>query len=130
MITITRLAKSGGPLTKRISLVNGKPLSDGSACVMSAGEACRARLDDLDQFAALIDSLGSHEAIALGAPRSDLPDRLKVTTKRSLAGLNGAAVPHLIARTQEFIQYRPNEPAMALIDIDVKGMPASVGEKV
>ena len=42
-IEITTLSKTGGPLTKRISLApDGTLRSDGSACVMSSGIAQRA----------------------------------------------------------------------------------------
>ena len=52
MIEITKFSKSGGPLTKRISLKpDGTLHSDGSACVMVAGTARRARFDDLGALA-------------------------------------------------------------------------------
>ena len=131
MIEITRLAKAGGPLTKRISLgPDGRLISDGSACVMSRGTACRVVLDDLDQFAALIDSLGSHEAIALGSLRADLPDRVQLTTATGLASLNGQAAPDLIARTTQFIAYRAGQPALALLDFDRKGMPPEMASRI
>ena len=85
MIEITTLAKTGGPLTKRISLApDGSLHSDGSACVMSAGQAQRAKFDNLTAFAACIGSLSPHEAIALGALRDDLPDQVQITTKARL----------------------------------------------
>ena len=44
-ITITLFAKSGGPLTKRISLnEDGSLVSDGSACVMAHGTARRVSI--------------------------------------------------------------------------------------
>jgi hypothetical protein len=47
-IEITLFAKSDGPLTKCISLdAAGKPISDGSTCVMSSGAASRIRLSDI-----------------------------------------------------------------------------------
>jgi hypothetical protein len=46
MIEITSIAKTGGPLTKRISLAqDGSLKSDGSACVMTCGTAQRLPLD-------------------------------------------------------------------------------------
>jgi hypothetical protein len=128
MIHITILTKSGGVLTKRISIrPDGSLNSDGSACVMSAGEAQRATFADLASFAAHIASLQSHEAIALGALRDDLPDKVEITTK---ARLNGAAAPHLIARTAEHIVYRAGRIALLLIDFDTKGMPAAVRRRL
>jgi hypothetical protein len=107
MIEITRLTKVGGPLTKRISLSpDGTLKSDGSACLMSRGDAQRVRLDDpLRQGAALIQSLKSHEAIALGRMRPDLPDQVRVVTKDRLAALNGRTPPDTIARIGVYISY-------------------------
>jgi hypothetical protein len=131
MIEITRLAKIGGPLTKRISLSpDGKPVSDGSACVMSRGHAQRVRLDHLSQFADLVQQLEPHEAIALGALRADLPEHVEVTTQDRLVKLNGAAPPGLIARTGDHIGYEASRRALALIDVDTKGMPEAVKTRI
>jgi hypothetical protein len=131
MFEITTLAKAGGPLTKHIALgPDGLIHSDGSACVMSAGSAQRATFADLGEFADHMAGLASHEAIALGALRHDLPDRVEIATKARLERLNGAAAPHLIARTAEHIHYWPDRPALVLIDIDTKGMPGPVRRKI
>ena len=130
-IEITALTKTGGPLTKRITLApDGSLRSDGSACIMSRGSAKRARFDDLESFADHIGALASHEAIALGALRHGLPENVQIDTKKNLEALNGSAVPDLIARTSDHIIYRPGHPALALIDIDTKGMPTAVGDKI
>ncbi len=127
-IEITALAKTGGPLTKRITLApDGSLHSDGSACIMARGAARRMRFDNLRSFAEHIGSLESNEAIALGKLRSDLPDRAEITTKFKL---NGTARPDLIARTGQHITYQSDKPAIALIDVDTKGMPAAVSEKI
>jgi hypothetical protein len=47
MIEITVFQKANGPLTRRIELANGKPQSDGSACLMGTGTARRFRFDRL-----------------------------------------------------------------------------------
>jgi hypothetical protein len=131
MIEVTRLSKIDGPLTKRISLSpEGKLVSDGSACIMSRGHARRERLDCLDEFAALIQWLAPHEAIALGALRPELADNIEVTTQARLAKLNGTAPPGLIARTGGHIAYDPGHAALALIDIDTKGMPSDVRARI
>lgn len=131
MIEITRLTKTGGPLTKRICLTSeGEVISNGSACVMSMGTALRARIATAKEFAALIGRLEPHEAIALGALRSDLPDRVDITTKLKLDALNGNAAPSLIARTAEHISYRAGQRALALIDIDTKGMPKAAAQRI
>jgi hypothetical protein len=118
---LTIIRKSGGPLTKRISLgPDGKPLSDGSECVMSRGWAYRARFSTAKELAQLLGERESNEAILLGTLRPDLPDQVEVVTKNKL---NGAAAPDVVARTAEFFVYRSAEPAFALIDFDQKGMP-------
>jgi hypothetical protein len=128
-VEITAFTKAGGLLTKRISLApDGTLRSDGSVCIMVSGSAKRKRFDDLAAFADHIVTMASHEAIALGALRDDLPDQAQITTKR---GLNGTEFrPDLIARTADNIIYRPDRPALVLIDIDTKGMPAHVRRKI
>jgi hypothetical protein len=131
MIELTRLAKVGGPLTKRISLSpDGTLKSDGSACLMSRGNARRVRLDNLGQVATLIQSLKSHEAIALGSIRAGLPDNVKVTTQDHLAQLNGSASPDTIARIGSYISYTAGRSALALVDVDTNGMPDTVRTRI
>jgi hypothetical protein len=123
---ITVFTKSGGPLTKRIKLgTDGKPESDGSACVMSSGMARRCRVNSVHALAAIINGLASNQALALGTLRPDLPEEVQITTKRRL---NGA--PGVVARTAEYLVYRPGCPAVVLLDYDQKGMPAHVGAKI
>jgi hypothetical protein len=127
-LQLTIFAKTGGPLTKRISLAeDGSLKSDGSACVMSRGTARRFGFEHVEQLASLIEQLGPHEAIALGGLRGDLPDRVDVTTKRKL---NGAERPNIIARTPDYLVYQPGKSAVALIDYDTKGMPATVAATI
>jgi hypothetical protein len=131
MIELTRIVKSGGPLTKRISIdANGSLHSDGSACVMSSGWAQRACFDSLEAFASTIANLSPSEAIALGALRHDLPDQVEIATKARLNTLSGSATLPLIARTSDYIVYQPDCAALALIDIDTKGMPTAVKERI
>ena len=131
MIEITRLEKIGGPLTKRISLgEDGRLISDGSACTMSTGRAERVQMMALGEVANLIASLGPHEAIALGRLKDGLPQRVSVTTQNRLASLNGKATPEMIARTGDFISYAAGHSALALIDLDTKGMPDDVKARI
>ena len=126
MITseIAIFAKSGGPLTKRISLAaDGSLKSDGSACVMARGTARRVRIIGAGDFGALIEQLQVNEAITLGALRVGLADPVQVVTKQKL---NGA--PNVIARTGADIVYRKG-PALALLDFDTKGMPRDVAPR-
>jgi hypothetical protein len=125
---VTIIAKSGGPLTKRISLAaDGSLTSDGSACVMSRGTAKRFAFAGVEQFATLIEHFGPHQAIALGGLRPDLPDEVSVTTKRKL---NSAQESGVIARTSDYLVFQPGEPALALVDYDTKGMPPGVDERI
>jgi hypothetical protein len=124
-ITIFR-NRRGNPLTKEISLgPNGKPVSDGSACVMSAGHAKRQRVS-LVQLAEVVAGLESCEALALGSLRSDLPDGVEIVVKGKL----DAASTGQIARSSDFISYQPGQPAFVLLDVDLKGMPGSVRERL
>jgi hypothetical protein len=126
MIELTLFAKSGGPLTKRISLTaDGKLKSDGSACVMVQGNARRVRLSSMSEFATLIERLQPNEAIANGALQADIGDPVAVTTKNKLNGAAG-----VIARTTNYIGYRQGEPAAALFDFDSKGMPDDVRTRI
>ena len=88
----------------------------------SHGTAERVRVAGVDALGALIEDLAPSQAIALGTLRTDLPDRVEVTTKNRL--VNGVARPDVIARTGDNIVY--HGPAFALLDFDTKGMPADV----
>ena len=128
-IEFTRLTKNAGPLTKKISLApDGTLVKDGSACVMEHGTAERVQLAGVDALGALIEALTPSQAIALGALRPDLPDRIEITTKRKL--INRAARPDLIARTGANIIYHGGQPAFALLDYDSKGMPTAVATEL
>jgi hypothetical protein len=128
VIQITRLTKRGGPLTKRIFLTDdGTYQSDGSACVMSAGEGWRVDLAGVRPLADLIAQMAPHEAIALGALRPDLPDKVTIVTKGKL---NGSAHPGIVARTGSAIAYRDKQPAFALLDFDTKGIPPEVSSRL
>ena len=121
---IVRFTKSGGPLTKRISLNDdGSTKSDGSGCLMPRGTAVRTPIAGIVELGALISGLRSDQAISLGALRSDLPDQVSVITKRELKGHTATDV---IARTADSIQFRFGQPGFALFDYDTKGMPADV----
>ncbi len=130
-IEITGLVSTVGPLTKRISLSAERGLiSDGSACVMSRGNARRVQLAGVGDFAKLIGNLSSNEAIALGTLREDLPDTVEITTARRLSEMNGCTPAGLIARTAGHISYTPKVPAFALLDYDTKGQPPAVADRL
>jgi hypothetical protein len=121
-LEFTIFTKANGPLTKRICLTaDGSVRSDGSACVMSCGMAQRIHIADVGELARVIGNLRSDQAIALGALRSGLGERVDVVTKQKLNGQ-----PNVIARTGADIVFRQNQPALALLDFDTKGMPPEV----
>src|SRR5260370_692838 len=125
---IVRFTKTGGPLTKRISLdETGKLKSDGSACVMSRGQAYRAPVSCVGQLGALIGGLRSDQAIALGTLRTGLSREVEIATKRSI---NGGTSADTIARTGENIVFRSGAHGFALLDYDTKGMPVVVSERL
>jgi hypothetical protein len=124
MIELTGFTNANGPLTKRISLAtDGALKSDGSACLMTHGDAQRVHVTDVGALANVIEQVRSNQALALGALRQDLPAKVEIVTKRQLAA-NG----HAIARTASNICYRRNAPALALVDYDRKGMPPSIAD--
>jgi hypothetical protein len=124
---ITVFSKEDGPLTKLISLTaDGSVKSDGSACVMSSGAARRVPIADVEELAALIGGLEPNQAIALGALRAGLLNKVRVVTK---ARLNGEAC-NVIARTGDNIIYRNEQPAFALLDYDTKAMPDEIAAKI
>jgi hypothetical protein len=125
---ITGFAKSGGVLSKRISLAeDGSLKSDGSACVMSRGTARRVHLTGIADLGSLIQGLRSNEAIALGALRPGLPDQVEIAAKDKV---NCIAQPNVIARTGANILYAVNQSGLVLLDFDCRGMPPHVGAKL
>ena len=123
----TVLSKTGGPLTKVITLTpDGRVHSDGSTCIMSTGMAHRRHMT-LEAFGQLIARLEHNQAIALGQLRHDLPDAVRIVTKAQIPPNHP---PDVVARSQEHICYETNVPALVLIDVDVKGMPPAVRQRV
>jgi hypothetical protein len=125
-VELTGFTKANGPLTKRISLAaDGTVKSDGSACVMARGTAQRLRVADIGELAAVIEHVRPDQAIALGALRTGLPEKVHVVTKQKLNGQ-----PDAIARTNADIMFRKEQPALALLDFDMKGIPADIAEEM
>jgi hypothetical protein len=125
-IELTAFTKANGLLTKRISLTpDGSVKSDGSACVMARGTARRLPIADIGELAAVIEKIRPEQAIALGALRAGLPDKVEIVTNQNLNGQAG-----VIARTAADIRFRKQEPALALLDFDAKGMPSDVAREM
>jgi hypothetical protein len=125
---ITIMRSSGPLLTKRISLgVDGKPVSDGSACRIQAGTAVTTPAPDAATLAGKIDALSCAEAVVLGSIKGvACGQAVKVVTRDVLAKLDATERDGVIARDREQIEFRQGEPAWMLGDFDVKGAPTSV----
>jgi hypothetical protein len=118
----TLFKKSGGPLTKRIELVDGKIANDSSACRMSVGSARRVQVDlgDMRALADLINGFTSQQAYALGRLKEGLPDRVHIVVGDRLASFGGK--PNVAARNQDHLIFVEGEPGVGLLDTDFKGM--------
>jgi Family of unknown function (DUF5906) len=126
-IEVTILRKDRGIISKRISLVDGKVASDGSACGIGHGRAERRHVDGLAGFAELIGGLKPNEAITLGVLRADLADDVAIVTKDEVPA---NATEFVAARSGDYIVYRDGEPAFVLFDHDTKDMPGHVARRI
>jgi hypothetical protein len=53
---------------------------------MAQGTAQRLHIADIGELAAIIEKIRPEQAIALGALRAGLPDRVQIVTKQKLSG--------------------------------------------
>jgi len=91
---ITVFEKTGGPLTKRIALRDGKIVNDSSACRMANGFARRIMIDNVRSLADLINAFKSNEAYALGRLKDGLPDRVRAQGRSQRSGKSCRHRPH------------------------------------
>src|SRR5258708_34697275 len=126
---ITLFEKSDGPLTKTIRLNGSGIVADGSDCRMSRGVARRTPVASVEEFAERTANLAQNQAWVMGALRDGLPDEVRVITKDKLGQRTQPSVS-IIARTGDYLVFRPGRPALLPIDFDSKGMPPAVAEKV
>jgi hypothetical protein len=109
-----------GPLSKHISLVEGKIHSDGSPCRMWRGEAWVYKVPDLTAFADLINALSPQQALCVGVISKSyrLPDGapLKVVRKAEYRGEKGT-----VARVKNAFEF-PQDAGPVLLDHDRKHM--------
>jgi hypothetical protein len=132
-IEVSLFTKSDGVCTKRISLANGEVISDASACAISMGNASRVRVDDLEgdttlqAIATLLRDLRSNTALCLGRLVESVCDHPRVVTERRR---KQRPAPDLIARTQLFLKFASDEPALMLLDFDRKGIPPEIMERI
>ena len=127
---ITVFAKSGGHLSKELSLADtGALVKDGSQCRMTMGTAHRCDLDAADDpavaLAGVIEGLKPEHAIALGR----LPDGVGASIGVVIEAREGALPDGPISRTAKFFGYTP-APAFLLGDVDTKGAPQSVRDRL
>ena len=127
-IEITVFKKSSGILSKTIAAaVDGSPVSDGSACRMSSGQAKRTPLPEGAQaLADLIDNMAPNEALSLGRLISGIGESALVTT----VGRLSSAPEGKIARSGDFLEFLVGTPAFMLLDVDRKGMPQAVADRI
>jgi hypothetical protein len=124
-IEITEFTKASGTLSKRIQLVNRKPVSDGSECRMAHGTARRVKLTSPQAVADLMNGFTARQALSLGRLKGGLPERVDVVVKRELNGAAG-----VIARSLEFLEFRKGEQSLCLLDVDIKGLPNDIEHRI
>ena len=94
---------------------------------MSSGEARRLPLPGGAQaIAEIIDSLASNEALSLGRLVPSVGESAPVTTVSRLP----CAPEGTIARSSAFLDFQPDAPAFMLLNIDRKGMPQAVADRI
>jgi hypothetical protein len=125
---ITVFKKSDGILSKTITAaMDGSPVSDGSACRMSSGKAKRLPLSDGAQtLADLIENMAPDEALSLGRLVSSVGESAPVTTVSHLKSAPVGA----IARSRDFLEFMAGAQAYMLLDVDRKGMPQAVADRI
>jgi hypothetical protein len=114
-------------LTKRIELVNGKIANDSSMCRMVNGTARRVNIDSVQALAGLISGMHPNEAYALGRLKAGVPDHVRVVTADKVDGTSDQSV---IARSKKYLAFVEGEPGLALLDVDLKGMPDAVKRRI
>jgi hypothetical protein len=127
MPEITIFTHDNGPLTKRFELASNGNVIKSTAARMCNGVARRAFFKDLHDLAGAIAKFTNDQAHSHGKLRHDLPNEVRVTTKRKL---NGAHKPDLIARTKEFLDFSDDGPVFILFDFDGKGMPGDMRARI
>jgi hypothetical protein len=120
-------------MTKVISLnPDGSLKADGSLCKLWEGYAERVYLAGVTggelarALAEAIKETHQDQAISLGRLRADLLPPVAIVTKANLAN----APADSIARTGQFLEYARGIPAFASVDVDTKGMPVEMRQRI
>jgi hypothetical protein len=117
------------PLSKRIYLQDGKVEKE-SQGAMNRGEAFAISVSSCTEMAAILDGLKSHEILTLGTIKYQ---QVNVITKPEYAKLlkdKPERCNEFIARSQEHVVFEEGKPSWMLLDIDRKGMPAGVADRI
>ena len=132
-IELTKFVKTDGTksavLTKiaYVDKTTGQIKIDGSECRMTYGRAHRLPVPNVQALAAAINSLESNEAIAIGTLKEGVADGARVVIKSKLPA---EARPDVIARTKDFVIFPKYTAGYILFDVDTKGMPQPVRDRV
>ena len=132
-IELTKFVKTDGTksavLTKiaYVDKASGKIRIDGSHCRMSYWRAHRLLVPSVHALAEAINSLQSNEAIAIGTLKEGVADGARVVIKRDLPKTETA---DRIARTKDFVIFPEYGAGYMLFDVDTKGMPQPVRDRV
>jgi hypothetical protein len=117
------------PLSKRIYLNDGKVEKETQGS-MRRGEAFAMSVSSCAEMAAVLDGLKSHEILTLGTIKHR---QVNVITKPEYAKLlkdRPERSHEFIARSQEHVVFEEGKPAWMLLDIDRKGMPAGIADRI
>lgn len=110
-------------LSKRISLVNGEPKSDGSACKMGSGVGKTVELGSFEAVAELISNTPSNSAISIGVAKGKDPGAsYKVITREAMKKPDSVGS---VTRTLACFEFARGA-GLLLADWDLKSAPASV----
>ena len=82
--------------------------------------------DGAQTLADLIEKMAPNEALSLGRLASSVGESAPVTTVRRLKSAPEGA----IARSRDFLEFMPGAPAFMLLDIDRKGMPQAIVNRI
>ena len=123
---VTVFEKRGGPLRKRFHVSSDGSLgNDDAACRMLSGTARRAVINSAGGLASLINGLSSSQAYAIGRLHDSLASTVNIVMKVRATGNRNA-----VARSKQNLIFAKGLPGVALLDIDLKGMPDAVKARI
>lgn len=111
---VTIFTKDNGVLTKAIKREgNGKLIKDNTKCLMASGTAETIPLENMNNFAEVLQELEHNQALSYGiSGQVPVGKKVKVVSKKKLEAHPGA-----IARTSQFFQFS-ERPSIMMIDYD------------